>query len=224
MSGARMIREGRAPRAMLSDVCRRRSIPRTSIRLATLAHTMRSAHPVTDIRIASQCWYRSRMLVMPAPPGRRNNVCAWSVARSFGLICSRCVCSHSVSPRRMRASTAADDAPAPTRPITASQCVSCRTSAGSSSMRGSAFNGRKKSGGLLRSVSPKKPGGAMPTTVNVRLFRVRPLPTIDGSPPNCCIQSAVAQHHDGTRARTVVGRCQRAPSIGGDTEHREVVP
>ena len=37
--------------ARLNDVCRRRSIPRTSIRLATLAHTITSTNPETMIRI-----------------------------------------------------------------------------------------------------------------------------------------------------------------------------
>jgi hypothetical protein len=45
------IREAPAPSAMLNDVCRRRSIPRTSNRLAMFAHTISSANPVTDIRI-----------------------------------------------------------------------------------------------------------------------------------------------------------------------------
>ena len=49
------------------------------------------------------------------------------------------------------------------------------------------LSGRKKSGGALRSVSPKKPGGVMPTTVNGLSFRLKTLPTIDGSPPNRCI-------------------------------------
>jgi len=33
-------------------------------------------------------------------------------------------------------------------------------------MKGSMFSGRKKSGGVLRRVSPKNPGGVIPTTVN----------------------------------------------------------
>ena len=39
------------PSAMLNDVCRRRSMPRTSMRLATLAQTISSTNPVTIIRI-----------------------------------------------------------------------------------------------------------------------------------------------------------------------------
>ena len=44
-------RDARAPSAMLNDVCRRRSMPRTSMRLATLAQTMSSTNPETIIRI-----------------------------------------------------------------------------------------------------------------------------------------------------------------------------
>ena len=46
---------------------------------------------------------------------------------------------------------------------------------------GSVFSGRKKSGGLLRSVSPKKPGGVIPTTVNGFSLRLKTLPITDGS-------------------------------------------
>ena len=42
----------------------------------------------------------------------------------------------------------------------------------SPSTNGSVFSGRKKSGGLLRKVSPKKPGGVIPTTVNGLSFDI----------------------------------------------------
>jgi hypothetical protein len=45
--GCLRIREVWAPRAMLKDVCLRRSIPRTSIRLATLAQTISNTKPET---------------------------------------------------------------------------------------------------------------------------------------------------------------------------------
>ena len=51
VSACRTIRDARAPSAMLNDVCRRRSMPRTSIRLATLAQTISSTNPETIIRI-----------------------------------------------------------------------------------------------------------------------------------------------------------------------------
>lgn len=40
-----------APRAILSDICRLRSMPRTSIRLATLAQTISNTNPETIISI-----------------------------------------------------------------------------------------------------------------------------------------------------------------------------
>ena len=44
-------RDACAPSAMLNDICRRRSMPRTSMRLATLAQTISSTNPETIIRI-----------------------------------------------------------------------------------------------------------------------------------------------------------------------------
>ena len=44
----------------------------------------------------------------------------------------------------------------------------------------------KKSGGLLRRVSPKNPGGAIPTTVKGLLSNVNTPPMSDESDPNFC--------------------------------------
>ena len=84
MRGWLTTRDARAPSAMLNDVCRRRSMPRTSMRLATLAQTISSTNPVTIIRIWSQCSYCSRMLVMPAPPGLRYSVCSGKLRAIVG--------------------------------------------------------------------------------------------------------------------------------------------
>ena len=84
MSGCLTRRDARAPSAMLNEICRRRSMPRTSMRLATLAQTISSTNPDTIIRISSHCSYCSRMLVMPAPPGLRNNVCSGNLRAIVG--------------------------------------------------------------------------------------------------------------------------------------------
>ena len=109
MRGCLTSRDARAPSAMLNDVCRRRSMPRTSMRLATLAQTISSTNPVTIIRIWSQCSYCSRMLVMPAPPGLRNRVCSGNFARSLALISPQCERSHCFSSTRISASIDAGD-------------------------------------------------------------------------------------------------------------------
>ena len=44
----------------------------------------------------------------------------------------------------------------------------------------------RKSGGESLSVSPKKPGGAIPTTVNGLLSRLKIAPITDGSDPYFC--------------------------------------
>ena len=86
-----------APSAILTDVCCRRSIERISIRLATFAQTMSRTNPVTAMRIRSQSSYRWRMLVIPAPPGLRNNVCSGNFARSLALISLQCITNHCLS-------------------------------------------------------------------------------------------------------------------------------
>ena len=101
--GSRTTRDSRAPSAMVRDVWRRRSRPRTSINVATLAQTISSVHPVTTIRISSQCWYCSRMLVMPAPPGRRNRVCVGNLRAIVG---THLVPVRSQPARRARAACA----------------------------------------------------------------------------------------------------------------------
>ena len=124
VSACLTIRDGRAPSAMLNDVCRRRSKPRTSIRLATLAQTISSTNPETSIRIWSQCSYCSRMLVIPAPPGLRYRVCSGNLARSLALISPQCERSHCFNSTRISASMDTGFAPGLTRPINSSQCVS----------------------------------------------------------------------------------------------------
>ena len=55
-------RDACAPSAMLNEIFRRRSMPRTSIRLATLAQTMSSTNPKpssgseASAHIARACW------------------------------------------------------------------------------------------------------------------------------------------------------------------------
>jgi len=68
--GCLKIREGCAPSAMLNDTCLRRSIPRTSTRLATLARTISNTNPETIMSMPSQCSYCSRM---PVSPRRRSS-------------------------------------------------------------------------------------------------------------------------------------------------------
>ena len=68
ISGSRTTRDRRAP----SAIDQRLAPPLHAAHQHQRRHvgeTMSSAHPVTSIRISSQCWYCSRMLVMPAPPG-----------------------------------------------------------------------------------------------------------------------------------------------------------
>jgi hypothetical protein len=48
-------RTGRAPKAMLSDICGRRSRPRTSIRFPTFAQTRRSSGSAASPRTAGAC-------------------------------------------------------------------------------------------------------------------------------------------------------------------------
>ena len=114
-------REACAPSAMLNDICCRRSIPRTSMRLATLAQTINSTTPETINRISSQSSYCSRMLVMPAPPGLRNKVCSGNFARSLALISPQCELSHCLSSTRISASTDAGVVSGWMRPINSSQ-------------------------------------------------------------------------------------------------------
>ena len=69
------------------------------------------------------------------------------------------------------------------RPIKSNQWLIDVYEIASLSTSGSVFSGRKKSGGLLRRVSPKKAGGAIPTTVNGLSLRLKTLPMTDGSDP-----------------------------------------
>lgn len=159
---------------MLNDICWRRSIPRTSMRLATFAQTMSSTKPEAATRIRSQCSYCPRNAAMPAPPGVKNRVCSGNFARSSGLISPQCKRSHCFSVTRISASMDAGFAPGWMRPIRSNQCRLCLCRSASASTYGSVLSGRKKSGELPRAPlvsgketwSPKKPGGVMPTTVN----------------------------------------------------------
>ena len=183
MSGCLTRRDTRAPSAMLNEICRRRSMPRTSMRLATLAQTIRSTNPVTAIRISSHCSYCSRMLVIPAPPGLRNNVCSGNSARSLTLISSQCERSHWVSSARIEPRSVAGVTPGWRRPISSSQCVSYFWRSASLWTSGSVVSGRKKSGRVLRSVSPKKPGGRDPYDRKRLVVDIEVLPITDGSAP-----------------------------------------
>src|SRR5215471_4156468 len=69
------------------------------------------------------------------------------------------------------------------RPIKYNQCVPASLISASASRNGSVLSGRKKSGGLLRRVSPKNPGGVIPTTVNGFSSILNTLPMTDGSDP-----------------------------------------
>ena len=117
----RTTRVARAPRAMLKDICLRRSRLRTSIRLATLAQTIKSTNPVTIIRIRSQWSYSSRIALMPAPPGLRNRVCSGNFARSLALISPQCESSHCLISTRISASMDSGALPGRVRPINSSQ-------------------------------------------------------------------------------------------------------
>ena len=153
---------------MLNDVCRRRSMPRTSMRLATLAQTISSTNPETIIRIWSQCSYCSRMPVMPEPPG----------VKIQGLI-------RKVRPRvrvhvapvrkqplfQFHAHFGFDRCPLRARLHAPNQFQPCKLLITQIIRLEDVFSGMKKSGGLLRKVSPKNPGGAIPTTVNGLLLK-----------------------------------------------------
>ena len=164
------IREARAPSAMLNDVCRRRSIPRTSMRLATLAHTISSTNPVTAHQdLEPSLVYCSRMLAMPAPPGTRNNVCS-------GKVRARSLRAHFTP---MRAAATASVPPAlhafnrPRAERPARCCLSaptsgvrtCRDPPRARQIRFRVQRQRNIRRSAARRVSPKKPGGATPTTV-----------------------------------------------------------
>ena len=75
-------------------------------------------------------------------------------------------------------------APGFSRPMTRSHAdIGCRSSAVSPVISGSWWSGIQRSGGSPRSVSPKKPGPVMPTTVNGCPSRTSVAPTIYGSAP-----------------------------------------
>ena len=76
-------------------------------------------------------------------------------------------------------------APGRRRPITRSQEeIGCRSNDVSApAISGSCCSGTHRSGGSARSVSPKKPGGVTPATVNAWPSMTSVEPTIEVSPP-----------------------------------------
>src|SRR5438874_8102744 len=72
------------------------------------------------------------------------------------------------------------------RPIEYNQWRSTSFRRESLSTNGSVLSGRKKSGGVPCRVSPKKPAGVIPTTVNGLSSILNTLPMTDGSDPYLC--------------------------------------
>ena len=89
-----------------------------------------------------------------------------------------------------RGATPAMLAPGFSLPIIRSQPeMDCLSSEFCAFTKGSCCRGSHSSGGLLRSVSPKKPGGAMPAMVKGCPFTMKVDPTTEGSELYCCCQA-----------------------------------
>ena len=89
-------------------------------------------------------------------------------------------------------------APGRRRPITRSHDeIGWRSSDVSAPvMSGSCCSGTHMSGGSARSVSPKKPGGVTPATVNAWPSMTSVAPTIDGIAAVQALPGVIGQHHD----------------------------
>ncbi len=64
-------RDRDAPSAVLSEICCRRLVARTSMRFATLAQAIRRTKPETPNKRRKPDSYSSRIIWTPAPPGDR---------------------------------------------------------------------------------------------------------------------------------------------------------
>src|ERR1700744_4919332 len=89
-----------------------------------------------------------------------------------------------------RGATPAVLAPGLSLPIPLSQPeIDCLSREFCAFTKGSCCNGSHSSGGLLRSVSPKKPGGAIPAMVKGCPLTIKVDPTTEGSELYCCCQA-----------------------------------
>ena len=127
------------------------------------------------------------MMPTPAPAGTTATTCFGSDRSMPGIQFAGYPASCSIHCRRLavnRGPTPSGDAPGFSRPMTRSHAeIGCRSSVLPPAINGSCCSGIQTSGGLPRSVSPKNPGGAMPTTVNGRPSMTKDDPTTDGSAP-----------------------------------------
>ena len=160
-----------APIASRTAVWLRRATPRASSRFATFAHAISSTSPQTP---SSICRLRAVLLLHHADTGtgrHDGDGLLWQhpddvghPVRGIARVVFDPLAQHAGQPRRH----AVDRGPG-LQPADHAQ-PGARSAAGAASsppaIIGSCCSGIQRSGGSPRSVSPKKPGGATPTTVN----------------------------------------------------------
>lgn len=172
-----------APSAIRTVISRVRDTARTSMRLATLAHTIRAIRPTAHIKTISGAWYSRLKRENPSAPeltsigsSRRSDS---NCARSLPDNCER---TASASIGGMAVLTCASVAPGAARPIICSHDQRRSSSifcCGES--RGCIPIGTQMSV-ALPTRSPK-PAGMMPTIVSDTWFRLMALPITEGSRP-----------------------------------------
>src|SRR5215471_11723669 len=118
---------------------------------------------------------------------------------------------------------AAGFAPGWMRPIRSSQCVLYFARSASTSTYGSVFSGRKKSGGELSKVSPKNPGGVMPTTVNGLSFRPEDATDYGWIGSIGFLPQTVTHHCYGRSTRLIVVRAEHSSGVCSEAKHGEVI-
>ena len=186
-SACAMICRREAPMAKRTAVWPRRATARARSRFATLAHAVSSTSPQTASKISRLRPYSSFITATPAPAGTTLITCLGSVRMTSAIQLAgypESYCIHRRSTPVRRGPIPAIEAPGRRRPIMRSHAeTGWLSSAALPSIIGSCWTGSQISGGSLRSVSPKNPGGATPMTVNGWPSMTKFEPTTFGSPP-----------------------------------------
>src|SRR5436190_10420014 len=150
------------------------------------------------------------------------NVLVISPMKDGGYPLSYCIHWRRTAVRR--GATPSTEAPERNRPMTRREAVMgwCKREF-DPLMSGSCWRGIQSSGGSPRSVSPKKPGGAMPVTLNALPSTMSVDPMTATIASIAALPGAIAQYRDRSGGWPVVSLGQKAPGERPDAEGLEVI-